>query len=378
MEAIGAHEENVRHLSKTIIRPLEPLLSHYHHVRYELHKILSINCQRQPNKHGTSASAKAFQPTSTVNIRNVGTSFLSARTRRSTAARSHIPGHRQPTTEGPKECPMPVVLAVRAARSGQNPPAESPIPDVRKAMRILLAILILATTGCSSTEVKTTYHPMFVPVKFEWSPSGIKVSGESSIVTPIGVFSIGAEYALPEKAENAVYVIIRDAKGSPDNPDSLGFDHIYLLKGGSGQLTAVVNGTSSIQVVDGQVLIDVTAGDVQTVEFKEAQVTTRERTAGPLDKWHAYWKSSFYTPFALSRWAYDDSTISSWFGLGFLWFLIRLVVALILGLVDLVLTVACVVAAIAFVLFGTTGQNIVYGLEALLVLLVAFAGTNLL
>ncbi|MFB9719197.1 hypothetical protein [Planobispora longispora] len=92
----------------------------------------------------------------------------------------------------------------------------------------------------------------------------------------------------------------------------------------------------------------------------------------------AIWKSSFCSPFVLSRWAYDDSTISSWFGLGFLWFLIRLVVALIPGLVDLVLIVACVVAAIAFVLFGTTGQNIVYGLEALLALFIAFAGSNLL
>ncbi|RJL32788.1 hypothetical protein D5H75_15105 [Bailinhaonella thermotolerans] len=238
-------------------------------------------------------------------------------------------------------------------------------------MRALLAALVLAVSGCSAGEVKGTYHPVLIPVKFEWSPSGVKVSGETSVVTPVGVFSIGAEYALPEREKDATYVVIRDAKGRPGDPGSLGFDHIYKLRGHGGRLTAVVNGSTTIEVVEGRVLIDVTAGNVRTIEFREAAVTVRERTAGPFDRWDQYWKDCVYSPFALSRWAYDDSTISQGYGAGFAWFLLRLIAALILGLVDVVLTLACLAAAVAFMFFGPTGRNIVYGLEALAVLFLA-------
>ncbi|WP_157547789.1 hypothetical protein [Nonomuraea candida] len=234
--------------------------------------------------------------------------------------------------------------------------------------RVLLVTVVLATAGCAGTDVKASYHPAFLPVKIEWADGKVQLAGEASLVTPIGIFSIGAEYALPDKEADALYVIIRDARGSAGNPQIAGFDHIYKVKSGTGQFTAVVNGTAMIQVVDRQVLIDVTDGSVQSIEFKGAQPVVQERASTIGDRWQAYWDGSFYSPMALSRWAYDDSTMTSWFGLGFLWFLVRLAVAIVLGLVDLLLTVGCTLAAVAFVIFGPTGRNIAYGVEALAVL----------
>ncbi|MFI9589878.1 hypothetical protein [Nonomuraea sp. NPDC052265] len=173
-----------------------------------------------------------------------------------------------------------------------------------------------------------------------------------------------AEYNLPEADDDAFSVVVRDARKSPDNPNVAGFDHIYKIDSGSGEFTAVVNGTAVIQVVRRQVLIDVTNGTVRTIEFKNAEATVKERSKGIGDRWQEYWDTSFYSPMALSRWSYDDSTMSGWFGLGFLRFLVRLALAIVLGVVDVVavvLVVGCTPAAVAYVLFGPTGRNIVYG-----------------
>jgi hypothetical protein len=239
--------------------------------------------------------------------------------------------------------------------------------------RVLLAAMVLSTAGCAGADVKASYQPAFLPVKLEWGPQGVAVTGETSLVTPIGVFSIGAEYNLPGKEDDAFYVIIRSAHTSTDNPNIAGFDHIYKVKSGAGEFTAVVNGTAVIQIVNRQVLIDVTKGTVQTIEFKGAEAVVKEQPAGIVLRWQTYWDTSFYSPMALSKWAYDDSTMTSWFGLGFLWFLIRLAVAIILGIVDLILIVACTLAAVAFVLFGPTGRNIAYGVEALVFLVLMLA-----
>ncbi|MFI6181148.1 hypothetical protein ACIA8R_36870 [Nonomuraea sp. NPDC051191] len=240
--------------------------------------------------------------------------------------------------------------------------------------RVVLAVMILTTAGCAGTGMKASYHPTFLPVKLEWGSDGmVQVSGETSLVTPVGVFSIGAAYNLPEADDDAFYVVVRDARKSPDNPDVAGFDHIYKVNSGSGEFTAVVNGTAVIQVVRRQVIVDVTNGTVRTIEFRNAETAVKERSAGIGDRWQEFWDASFYSPMALSRWAYDDSTMSSWFGLGFLWFLVRLALAIVLGVVDVILVVGCTLAAVAYVLIGPTGRNIVYGVEALLLLFLALS-----
>ncbi|MGC5013130.1 hypothetical protein ACLQ2R_20425 [Streptosporangium sp. DT93] len=237
-----------------------------------------------------------------------------------------------------------------------------------------LLLVLLVLTGCSASAIEGSYRPLFIPVKFTMNGSGeVQVSGESTLVTPVGVFSISAKHNIPNRRSDAVYVIIRDANGSGDGSVA-GRDHIYEVRSGAGEFRTRVHGRASVKVVDREVLIDVTPGTVLTIEFTGSRVIVQERPADIVTRWQQYWASSLYTPMSLSTWAYDDSTMGKWFGIGFVWFLVRLVAALVLFVFDALLTVGCLLAAAAFALFGPTGQNIVYGLEILLVLAVIWWG----
>lgn len=239
---------------------------------------------------------------------------------------------------------------------------------LRVVARVMLAAMLLAVTGCAGTDVKATFHPALLPVKLEWGPSGVQVVGETSIVTPIGVFSMSAEHALWAKSSNALYVIFRDSGRSLEGSTVPGIDTVWEVRSGGGQFTAVINGTAVIQVTDQEVLIDVTDGTLKVIEFKSAQAVMQQQTSGIGQRWQTFWDGCVYTPMSLSRWAYDDSTIGSWFGLGFVWFLLRLVLAIILGVVDVLLTIGCFLAAVAFLFLGPTARNITYGVEVLVVL----------
>jgi hypothetical protein len=229
---------------------------------------------------------------------------------------------------------------------------------------VLLGVITAACDTGSGTEVRGSYRPPVLPVKFVWSPSGVSISGDNSIVTPIGIFSIGAQYSLPRE-EDSIYVIMRDR-----DEGVTGFDHTYKVESGSGEFIAVVDGRTTIQVANRRVLIDVTGGNVRTIEFKKAEPIVPQSTIGLVREWKEYSTSSFYAPFSLTKWAYDDSTISKWYGVGFVWFLLRLALAVFLLIfVDLPLTVVFVTAGTAYVLFGVTGRNVIYGLAALVLLL---------
>jgi hypothetical protein len=240
----------------------------------------------------------------------------------------------------------------------------------RKALVHVVAAVMLAlgvgAAGCSGADVKASYRPLFLPVKLEWGPGGPKVTGDATIATPIGIFSVGAEHAIWSKKQNALYVIFRNHHGVLPGSAVKGTDHVYEVMSGGGRFSAVVNGTAVIEVSDQEVLIDVTDGTIKVIEFKGAQAVMQERQGGVTQRWQEFWDDCFYTPMAMSRWAYDDSTMDQWFGLGFVWFLVRLALALFLGVIDLILTVGCFLAAVGFLVAGPTGRNIVYGVEALL------------
>lgn len=239
-------------------------------------------------------------------------------------------------------------------------------------LTLLPLLLALVLAGCDPEgegKAKVRYKPALLPVALTVGPDGVAVEGETSIVTPIGEFSIGAEYSLPPRDGSSIYVLLRDRKKG-----TTGFDRVYRVQAGREQFTVVVNGTTTIQVKDGQVLIDVTGGAVKKIQFKRVdQAAVKEggesfwSTAGA--KWSRGWESSLYKPFMLTRWAYDDSTIDKWCGLGFVWFLLRLALTLVLLLVDLVLSSIFLVAQIAYLIFDATGRNVVWGVAILVVII---------
>jgi hypothetical protein len=223
--------------------------------------------------------------------------------------------------------------------------------------------LLPALVGCANTnEPRAEYKPPLLPVKLEITPSGVSVTGDATIVTFLGTFSVGAKYSMAPPGEDTVRVLVLNRNKGPT-----GFHDIFDVRTGGGRFVAVTNGKTVIQVMDRMVQIDVTDGTVEEISFKtidgELPKSADEDAVSP---WRAYWEWSPYHPFGLSRWAYDDSAMSKWYGVGFVWFLVRLCVAILLGLVDLVLTLVFLVAGVFDVLVGETARNIAFGVFALI------------
>jgi hypothetical protein len=147
---------------------------------------------------------------------------------------------------------------------------------VRAIAAAILTILCVACGG--SVHPSVSYSPPLLPIEISVSPSSISIHGDASIYTPMGVFSIGATYSLPALEGGSIYVIIRD--------QAHGFDHIYKVIDGTDKLTAVVNGKTRISVTNGQVLIDVLAGQVETIKFEKtiASITVASPTK-PIATW---------------------------------------------------------------------------------------------
>ena len=249
-------------------------------------------------------------------------------------------------------------------------------PRVKIVWRlVLVAFLAALCAGCrGNVEPELSYKPAYLPVEFTFGSSGFSVRGENSIVTPIGQFSIGARYSLPPHSSNSIYVILRNRR--------TGYDRIFEVRSGSDQFDAVVNGTTNISIANDQVLIDVTSGKIKKIRFKRVNNQISEQGhANWLQnewrkatvRWGEGYNQSWYRPYGLTRWAYDDSTIEKWYGIGFVWFLLRLILSLVMAIVDTVLTAGFLVGQAAFIIFGPTGRDVIYGLLVLGML--ALAGT---
>jgi hypothetical protein len=104
-----------------------------------------------------------------------------------------------------------------------------------------------------------TYKPPILPVRLVIDPSGVSIEGDASIVTPIGTFSVGASVPLVES--NEIMVILRDR--------NRGKDEAYRVHSGR-NVSVLTNGRTAITIgADGVVVVDVTDGQVQTVEIRE-------------------------------------------------------------------------------------------------------------
>lgn len=242
---------------------------------------------------------------------------------------------------------------------------------LRRALRLALVLcLTLVCVACGDVKPYIAFHPLYLPIEIKISPDGISISGDKEIVTSIGTFSIGAEYSLAPPPTNTIYVILRDRQ--------TGFDHIYQVKTGNQEFTAVVNGHTTIAVTTSRVLIDVSKGTIESIRFKS--VSTPSLAGAPTigskmgARWDEGWSQSWYKPFGLARWAYDDSTIGSWYGVGFVWFLLRLVLTIIFFLVDIALTLGFLLGQCGFMIFGPTGRDVIYGLLVLFAIILGISG----
>jgi hypothetical protein len=114
----------------------------------------------------------------------------------------------------------------------------------------LICVFILFLVGCSTS---FSYKPPILPVKLVIDSTGnISVVGEVSLVTFIGEFSIDAEYTINSEPDS-ILVIIRNQSRSYH-----GLDTIYHVRTNGDELTVVLNGETTVQVANKQVIIDVT------------------------------------------------------------------------------------------------------------------------
>lgn len=134
----------------------------------------------------------------------------------------------------------------------------------RVAFQILLiGISISLLSGCGTS---ASYRPPFLPVKLVIDSAGnVSVVGGVSIVTFVGEFSIGAEYTIRSEPDS-IMLILRD-----QNKGLHGLDTIYRVRTDGDEFVVVLNGETSVQVVNKRVIIDITNADVKSIEFKRAE-----------------------------------------------------------------------------------------------------------
>lgn len=96
-----------------------------------------------------------------------------------------------------------------------------------------LFIFVAACSGCERpivAQAKVSWKPPFLPVSLSINSEGaVSIEGETSLVTPIGTFSFGAEIPL-SKAVDETQIIVRDRVRKTQR--------VYALKSDGDRLTA--------------------------------------------------------------------------------------------------------------------------------------------
>lgn len=91
------------------------------------------------------------------------------------------------------------------------------------------------------------YKPPFLPFVITVDNEGIHISGEASIVTPLGSFSVGYSHNLLKKEHKNLMLVIKDQEK----------EHVYEIDSNQ-KLYVFVNGTTLIEAQNNVVIIDAT------------------------------------------------------------------------------------------------------------------------
>lgn len=230
---------------------------------------------------------------------------------------------------------------------------------------VVLALVMPLLAACSEdVALRLEYDPVFLPVSFAIDTNGsISISGRSSLITPIGSFAVDAGVSL-SKDDDCLYVIFRDNKQG-----ETGFDTVYKLDHPDDSLQVLLDGETALQFSQRQVLIDITKGSVREVKFVEGEQPIQE--ANGLDNILRHIPFG-YQPFSLFKWMYDESGFSGGF-IGIIVYLIRLVLAGILAIIDILLIVILGIGAAVHVQLGEMAKNIYLALAALGIVVFIFS-----
>ena len=145
-----------------------------------------------------------------------------------------------------------------------------------KGKAMLLGFLSVVLAACVRFSVG--YQPPVVPVRVVVHDDGnITVEGSSEFITPVGTFSIGAEYSL-KGGENDLYLVLRDQNRQKDQVFKVRRDKLVMSIEGNIQFQAVAN----------RIIIDVTNAKVHEIRFYQRGGNGKSPLS-PVDVVTNYW-----------------------------------------------------------------------------------------
>jgi len=114
---------------------------------------------------------------------------------------------------------------------------------------------------------------LLLPISIRIGPDGVKVQGEASVATPIGTFGVETTDSILEKErEGPEPLVINDVRIEKQdlllvirNTNQWG-DKIYKIEDGK-ELSVFADGYTLITAKDGSVIVDVSNGNVQEINF---------------------------------------------------------------------------------------------------------------
>ncbi|RLK62215.1 hypothetical protein [Actinokineospora cianjurensis] len=217
-----------------------------------------------------------------------------------------------------------------------------------RKLAILLAVLA-AVAGCGNLEVSVRTPDVF-PVSFSLTvgENKVEVKGEVSLVTPLGEVAIGLQFTEPLRPDTT-RVVFRDYRRGTDQ----GFD----LRTAGDEFHAVLEGKAPLTARPHEITIDITNATLSEVGFRQTEASH--------DLANSWWANTFYHPFDGFRLVYDDSGIGSSPPLGFLVFVLRLILAILLGILELYPSAVFVIGWLVSLVAGNAGGNAATGLVVL-------------
>lgn len=234
-----------------------------------------------------------------------------------------------------------------------------------RSLVVFVGLLLLSfiISGCDeisgAKELRYVQAPLFLPAELIVNHRGnVSIQGDTTIVSLVGTLN-PSRISIAAEDDSLIVIILNENKDETEQYTA------YRIKTGEVDYDIVLDGENIIHPKDRQVEVDITDGNIETIAFKKAPETKPGLQVRAGDKeWKEAWASLpfGYEPGMLTQWAYDDSTIKKWYGLGFLWFLTRLMLAAILFVVELyVYLLLMIIVDLIYIPFGETARNVSIG-----------------
>lgn len=211
-----------------------------------------------------------------------------------------------------------------------------------------------------------SYKPPFIPVTVSISTNNeVQIEVGGTIVTPAGEISIGWER---NKIHHLELILGNQIYFYPLGQNKF---KVYLPNTFKGQISVNYDGADVRIIVpkpgelkfptNNYITPQPTVSPIPTISPTTDIAATPAVTSAASESEFKWASMAFgYRPFMLAAWAYDDSNMGN--VLGFIVFILRMILAIILGILDLLVTIVLGFFAIIQTFFGIKVTKFILGL----------------